>query len=157
MLVFDVTNRRSFENLIQWIAEIRRFLNKAGVVIHLVGNKLDREPRIISFEEATRFATKNNFKYTEISAKSIEAVHKLFENLFLDIISSYKKHSREHVQDHENEQELNHSNSQIQTNDNNEYNLLTPNNEIKNNTERLTTGLKKIIVITIMLLNMIFN
>jgi len=40
MLVFDVTNRRSFENLIQWIAEINRFLNKDGVVIHLVGNKV---------------------------------------------------------------------------------------------------------------------
>jgi len=95
MLVFDLSSRKSFENLNQWLIEINKYINNKNIVIHLIGNKLDKEPRIISKEEATVFALNNNFKYTEVSSKDIDAVNKLFEDLFLDVIDNYKNQENE--------------------------------------------------------------
>ncbi|ORX63981.1 P-loop containing nucleoside triphosphate hydrolase protein [Anaeromyces robustus] len=90
MLVFDLSVRKTFEDLIQWLAEINRFIRKKEIVVHLIGNKSDKEPRLVSYEEAVKFAMKNNFKYTEISSKDIDGVCNLFQELFIDVINSYK-------------------------------------------------------------------
>ncbi|ORX43833.1 P-loop containing nucleoside triphosphate hydrolase protein [Piromyces finnis] len=122
LLVFDLSTRKTFENLIQWLTEINRFMNKSEIIIHLIGNKLDRETRVISYEEASKFAIKNGFKYIEISSKDIDSVNKLFDNLFFDIINIYK--------------DQNHQLSNSKTKDNNESSeTITKNNENVDNNE----------------------
>ncbi|EZG63178.1 Rab-related GTPase family protein [Gregarina niphandrodes] len=54
VVVFDVTNRQSFDNIDQWIKDVRAERGK-GVYIALVGNKVDCEPdkeRQVTTQEA---------------------------------------------------------------------------------------------------------
>ncbi|EGG22397.1 hypothetical protein DFA_04515 [Cavenderia fasciculata] len=68
-LVFDITNRRSFLDLPEWLEHFNRFeLDQKSYTI-LIGNKLDLEnQRLVSFDEAQTFALKNGLQYIEISA-----------------------------------------------------------------------------------------
>jgi len=40
MLVFDLSSKKSFENLNQWLIEINKYINNKNIVIHLIGNKV---------------------------------------------------------------------------------------------------------------------
>ena len=68
-LVFDLTDRVSFDKLDIW-------LNKAiegcesRVVISLIGNKCDLPNRAVSQEEINEYAKSNGLNYMEVSAKS---------------------------------------------------------------------------------------
>ena len=69
LLIFDLTEIESFNNLNNWLTEIEKNANK-NVVKVLIGNKCDLEDkRVISFEKAKDFADSNNMKYIETSAK----------------------------------------------------------------------------------------
>ena len=71
-LVFDLTNRQSFEDLkTQWLNEVRDETS-ARVVIYLIGNLADlEEEREVPFEEALEFARNEQFShYVETSAKT---------------------------------------------------------------------------------------
>ena len=43
-MVYDITNRESFNNCSKWLEETRNFTNN-GVIVVLVGNKNDLENR----------------------------------------------------------------------------------------------------------------
>ena len=77
LLVFDVTNRQSFENLNSWVDEARLSGNPAMDII-VVGNKTDL-PRVVSYEEAKEFATSMTMQYVEASARTGINVEKAFE------------------------------------------------------------------------------
>ena len=70
VLVFDLTNRTSFENINVWLEQIKENLNNPCIV--LFGNKNDRpkEQWKVTIEEAEEFAKKINLKFFEISAKT---------------------------------------------------------------------------------------
>lgn len=83
-IVFDLTNRNSFESLPKWINELRQYLPK--IPIDIVGNKLDltkenESARRITEEEALEFAKQNNMSYFETSAKEGEGVDHIFRHL----------------------------------------------------------------------------
>jgi small GTP-binding protein len=68
LLVFDLTNSGSFDNLASWRREVAE-LNK-DVFFVLVGNKSDLERRrIVSTEKAEKWAESFDMKYYEISSK----------------------------------------------------------------------------------------
>ncbi|KAM3142363.1 hypothetical protein pb186bvf_005520 [Paramecium bursaria] len=87
ILVFDVTNRQSFENLQKWHQEILGYAcDKIELVI--VGNKIDIDDRReVTYEEASRYAKRNNFEYFETSAKTGENVDQVFESMARKILS----------------------------------------------------------------------
>jgi len=71
LLVFDVTNRETFDNLEHWLKDLRQkneSLHDLPIII--LGNKTDVEKRKVSFEEAHEFAKKHNVRYSEISVKN---------------------------------------------------------------------------------------
>ena len=72
LLVFDVTNRNSFYHLHEWISEAKANSHpEHDIVLLLVGNKADLEmQREVSYDEAEHFASQNNMKYIETSAKN---------------------------------------------------------------------------------------
>ena len=41
MLLYDVTNRTSFENLEKWIEEFKNNVKEEGIPFILIGNKID--------------------------------------------------------------------------------------------------------------------
>lgn len=79
-LVFDITNRASFDDIRnQWLKEIRTHTNP-GIVIYLIGNFSDmEEERDVTYQEAFEFARDNQFThYIETSAKTGENVQEVF-------------------------------------------------------------------------------
>lgn len=69
ILVFDITNRGSFENLNKWLDEIRNFASEKISII-LVANKTDLQKKCaVTFEEASEYASKHDLLYFETSAK----------------------------------------------------------------------------------------
>ena len=67
-LVYDVTNKKSFDNLKKWIEFI---LNIEMCTIVIVGNKIDlSEKREITTEEAEKFCEEEKYDYFEVSAKT---------------------------------------------------------------------------------------
>lgn len=79
VIVYDITNRDSYDDIQQkWLPYIRRNLRgNVDPAIFLLGNKCDlvaETMRHVSKEEALRFATQNDMKFMEVSAKSGQGV-----------------------------------------------------------------------------------
>lgn len=69
-LVFDITNRDTFDNIGRWLQDIKD-VARSDVVTLLIGNKSDKaDQRQVSTEEAQDFAKKNSMQYFETSAKT---------------------------------------------------------------------------------------
>ena len=84
IIVYDVTNRTSFENVSQWLYKISNKININDKKIFILGNKIDEvEKRKISYEEGTNLANKHNFIFNEISAKTGENIENSF-NIIID-------------------------------------------------------------------------
>ena len=78
LLVFDVTNRESFEHLQGWLDDARANCN-TPITVMLVGNKCDLESkRQVSKEEASAFAREMDLVYIETSAKTAHNVDEAF-------------------------------------------------------------------------------
>jgi Ras-related protein Rab-1A len=79
IIVFDITDIKSFENVKCWLSEINKYvLDEQFAQILLVGNKNDLATRAVSYELAKQFAIENQMKYIETSAKSSSNVEKAF-------------------------------------------------------------------------------
>ena len=89
ILVYDVTNRTSFENIDKnWYIEIKK--SSPNIVLILVGNKIDlTEDRVVSREEAESLSEKLQLTYIETSAKTGENINDAFKMLALQIIKRY--------------------------------------------------------------------
>ena len=74
ILVFDVTNRETFDNVTQWLEQIKDNLQNPFVA--LFGNKTDmpKDKWKVTTEEAKEFAQKNKLEYFETSAKLNEGI-----------------------------------------------------------------------------------
>ena len=74
LLVYDITRRDTFTNLVRWLDEARCNSNPE-MVIALVGNKADLEAkRVVSRQEGADFAAKHRLLFVETSAKTAERV-----------------------------------------------------------------------------------
>ena len=79
VFVYDITNKKSFENIQTWIQLAQKHADKEAVYF-LVGNKADMEnERQVTTEEAQKFAGDNNMTSFEVSAKDGTNINKLFE------------------------------------------------------------------------------
>ena len=80
-LVFDVTKRKSFENVNIWLNEIKENFNNPYLI--LFGNKSDieKENWEITTEEIEQFAKKKNMAYFETSAKTRKGIDEGFSHI----------------------------------------------------------------------------
>lgn len=85
LVVFDILNRESFEDLDFWINKLKELSGDVPFII--IGNKIDKEEkRMVSKEEGKELAEQYGVEYIETSAKSDENVDKAFEILAIEII-----------------------------------------------------------------------
>jgi len=78
ILVYDITNRDSYNHLPTWVNDARSLANSELVII-LVGNKTDLgDDREVTFLEASRFAQENDLMFLETSAKTGDNVKDIF-------------------------------------------------------------------------------
>jgi len=90
IVVFDLTDQESFENVKQWLHEIDRYA-PANVKKLLVGNKCDlASKRAVPTELAAAFAESLGVEYLETSAKSALNVEKAFTAISREVASSDK-------------------------------------------------------------------
>lgn len=68
LLVFDVSDKASFDKTSQWLNQIKTNNSNDHVVVLLVGNKCDVEDRQVSVDQAEAFAKEYGLNYFETSA-----------------------------------------------------------------------------------------
>ena len=81
ILIYDVTNVQTFENVKQWVSQIREEAS-ANVIIYIAGNKIDmEEERKVNKEEGEKLAEELGLPFVETSAKSGININETFEDL----------------------------------------------------------------------------
>ena len=82
ILIYDVTNLQTYENVKNWITQIREETNP-NVVIYLAGNKIDipQEERAVKTEEGKEIADEYKLQFKETSAKDGINVNEVFQEL----------------------------------------------------------------------------
>jgi len=78
IIVYDITDKESFDNVRQWLFEIDRYASE-NVCKLLVGNKSDLgNKRAVEFDAAKGFADELNIPFLETSAKNATNVEQAF-------------------------------------------------------------------------------
>ena len=88
VIVYDVTNRESFNKCEFWLNEVFKSQTKNNIIL-LIGNKIDLDQdRKVSKEEGKKFAQDHKLFFMEASAKSNQdnCVNKAFEIIVNEII-----------------------------------------------------------------------
>ena len=86
ILVYDVTDKKSFDNLKNWISSIQENSDN-NVDVLIVGNKIDLE-KSIPTEEGRKISINYNSIFMETSAKTGENVEESFLTLLKNIIKN---------------------------------------------------------------------
>ena len=91
ILMFDITNKKSFLDLNQWIKDIceSRNVNNNDIsndtTVYLIGNKIDDiENRKVESEDAEKYAKEKNISYMEVSCKNGINIYDIMVNIILD-------------------------------------------------------------------------
>jgi Ras-related protein Rab-8A len=103
-LLFDVTDRKSFDDISGWIKDIRQTRGSSGEqdfekkpndeVLVLIGNKIDKgAQRIVTKEEANDLAKKFDIKYYEISCKQGINIYETFCSVIFEASSQNRRES----------------------------------------------------------------
>ena len=95
VLIYDVTDQQSFQHIKDWVDKIKEE-SKEGVIIYLVGNKIDLiDKRIITNADGKKLSEEIKIKYYETSAKDSTGVKEVFENLVKDMDNLYSEQHKE--------------------------------------------------------------
>ena len=84
LLVFDITNRNTFDRLDYWLQQLDRGSNDFKGKIVVVGAKSDlTSRREVSYEEAEEYCNINNLRYLECSSKDNINIDEMAANVTL--------------------------------------------------------------------------
>jgi Ras-related protein Rab-8A len=81
VLVFDVTQDKTFLNLKKWLNEVRYITDDENLLIYVVGNKSDLRGREVPKIEVEEFCQEEKIEYIECSAKNNKNINELFINI----------------------------------------------------------------------------
>ncbi len=118
ILVYDITNKSSFNNLNSWIEFIN---NYESTNIIICGNKIDlKDKREVSFEEGEKFSEEKKMDFFEISAKEeTNLLNMLFSSVaslpFFSTLNNEIKSKEELINDLEKENIDNLNNNEDET------------------------------------------
>ncbi|KAL4166351.1 hypothetical protein KRP22_013613 [Phytophthora ramorum] len=85
VLVYDVSDRRSFDNVGYWMNNIRQYSAPSQMpAMLLVGNKIDLPNRVVSLEEGQAAASQYDCRFIETSAKTSENTNGALETIARD-------------------------------------------------------------------------
>jgi len=90
ILVFDVTRRRTFIVLEEWLDELFKAIGKKIPLI-LVANKTDLPDRVVEPSEGREFADSHGMPYLESSAKTGEGIVDIFGHLAETLVKNREK------------------------------------------------------------------
>ena len=124
LLVYDITDKKSFEQLNNWINHVNEANKNENIIFGIAANKSDLfETQVVSTEEGKKFAQEHNCLFFETSAKDYGSIEKAFYKLaevYLEKIDNKKT-------------DINNNNNDININNNNQ----THNNENDDNKTKI--------------------
>ena len=95
LLFFDVTDESSFDNIKNWIEHIKENRTskhtsniedtKLDIPLYLIGNKIDRDKRVITREKAEKMAKLFGMKYFETSVKLNLNIKEIMARMIIEI------------------------------------------------------------------------
>jgi len=77
LLVYDVSDSTTFHNIKTWTKSIQENASEECIKV-LVGNKADREDRVVTYEQGKKLADENGMGFFETSAKTGQNVQEAF-------------------------------------------------------------------------------
>ena len=93
IIVYDVTNRESYRNVLRWYKEVVNNCLEKDVHIMIIGNKIDLRDESnsmhVSTEEADGFSCRHNFSFMETSAKNATNIDDMFYVLTKGYVDKY--------------------------------------------------------------------
>ncbi len=106
-IVFDVTNRKSFENIKKWYDELRQFLpSAASIPLIIIGNKADlTDKRAVDYKDISNIANildageLSKFSYVETSALSGLNVNEAFNLIIYQYLMKESEKYRNIIKD----------------------------------------------------------
>ncbi len=98
ILIYDVTDQNSFQNVHYWLKQIERYAKDTSRKV-LVGNKCDKPDRVITTEEGKKLADDFNMNFFETSAKTYQNVNEVFNFLATDIQKNFPEETDSHILD----------------------------------------------------------
>lgn len=105
-IVYDITNRESFDNLDNWVEELNEFIGDKDLPVTIIGNKTDLEDqRVISTEEGSNKASflsqkgKSHISYIETSALSGLNIEDAFNLISYHFIMKSKEREEERLKE----------------------------------------------------------
>ena len=90
ILVYDCTEEKSFSNISNWMKQIEQHASK-DVAKVLVGNKADKEDKVIDADTGKQLADEYGLQFYETSAKTGQNISELFHDIAHNIIKDKKK------------------------------------------------------------------
>ena len=91
LLIYAINNKKTFENIENWLNEIENKKKKNKIPLVLIGNKIDLEKeREVSFQEGEKLAQIYNMEFFECSAKDKINVNECFNCLIELIFQLYE-------------------------------------------------------------------
>ena len=103
LIVYDITNRKSFQNLNYWLETLKNSNKDSKVIIGILANKSDLfEERVIKTEEGKKFADDNNCFFFETSSKDHQSIEKVFNILCTCYLDYLEKKKNDNLKQNEN-------------------------------------------------------
>ena len=85
LLVYDITNKKSFENVEKWISDLKANADE-DISMILLGNKTDLEDkRVVTTEEGKNKAEFYNLTFMETSALNGNNIREAYNELIMDV------------------------------------------------------------------------
>ena len=100
MIVYDVSNSDTFENLKYWIQSLKTHINieNDNVPAIIIGNKIDIFQREVTKEQGEKFAKEQKLEYFETSAKSGKNVDESIRFLIKKVLKIKSKKEGEDIE-----------------------------------------------------------
>lgn len=133
ILVYDTTEAKSFDWILEWLDKLKSFEEK-NLEVLVVGNKIDLPNKVINYEDATKRMEKYDIRIMETSALTGENVEKAFQSIIETL--HFKKQMNI----------INQKNNNIKTHlteDNNQHEIIIPENKAKINLSKSSKDKKK--------------
>ena len=111
IIIYDITNRESFNNVTNWVEQITTLAGE-GIKCILFGNKSDlSSQRQVQKEEGKELAKKYNFNFYETSAKDGNNLEEGFNAITMSVMSDIKsvisKRSKSSILKKQNNKKIN--------------------------------------------------
>ena len=107
LIVYDITNRKSFEELSDWFKIVKEINGNKNVIFGIAANKSDLyEQKVVNKKEGEEFAKKNNEAlFFETSAKDYDSVENVFLTLCEQFLNNNEKEEKEEEKKEEKEED----------------------------------------------------